>query len=33
MIKYQLTRVSISKYCTGMEATNLIENLDDWNWF
>jgi hypothetical protein len=28
MIKYQLTRVSISKYCTGMEATNLIENLD-----
>ena len=29
MIKYQLTRVSISKYCTGMEATNLIENLDD----
>ena len=29
MIKYQLNRVSISKYCTGMEATNLIENLDD----
>jgi len=28
MIKYQLTRISISKYCTGMEATNLIENLD-----
>jgi len=29
MIKYQLNRVSISKYCTGMEATNLIQNLDD----
>ena len=29
MIKYQLNRVSISKYCTGMESTNLIENLDD----
>ena len=29
MIKYQLNRISISKYCTGMEATNLIENLDD----
>ena len=29
MIKYQLSRVSISKYCTGMEASNLIENLDD----
>jgi len=29
MMKYQLKRVSISKYCTGMEATNLIENLDD----
>jgi len=29
MIKYQLSRVSISKYCTGMEATSLIENLDD----
>ena len=29
MVKYQLNRVSISKYCTGMEATSLIENLDD----
>ncbi len=29
MIKYQLNRQSISKYCTGMEATSLIENLDD----
>ena len=29
MIKYQLTRVSISKYCTGMEATKLIKNLED----
>ena len=29
MIKYQLNRLSISKYCTGMEATSLIENLDD----
>lgn len=29
MIKYQLNRISISKYCTGMEATSLIENLDD----
>lgn len=29
MIKYQLSRISISKYCTGMEATSLIENLDD----
>lgn len=29
MIKYQLTRVSISKYCTGMEATNLIKHLED----
>jgi len=29
MIKYQLNRVSISKYCTGMESTALIENLDD----
>ena len=29
MIKYQLNRVSISKYCTGMEATSLVENLDD----
>lgn len=29
MIKYQLIRVSISKYCTGMEATSLIENLDN----
>lgn len=29
MIKYQLSRTSISKYCTGMEATSLIENLDD----
>ena len=29
MIKYQLNRVSISKYCTGMEATSLIDNLDD----
>ena len=29
MIKYQLNRVSISKYCTGMESTNLIENLDN----
>jgi hypothetical protein len=29
MIKYQLNRISISKYCTGMESSNLIENLDD----
>jgi len=29
MIKYQLNRISISKYCTGMEATSLVENLDD----
>jgi len=29
MIKYQLNRISISKYCTGMEATPLIENLED----
>jgi hypothetical protein len=29
MIKYQLTRLSISKYCTGMESSSLIENLDD----
>jgi hypothetical protein len=29
MIKFQLNRVSISKYCTGMETTSLIENLDD----
>jgi hypothetical protein len=29
MIKYQLKRVSISKYCKGMETTNLIQNLDD----
>lgn len=29
MIKYQLNRISISKYCTGMESTSLIENLDD----
>ena len=29
MIKYQLNRISISKYCTGMEATTLIDNLDD----
>jgi len=29
MIKYQLNRVSISKYCTGMEATPLIGNLND----
>ncbi len=29
MIKYQLSRVSISKYCTGMESTQLIMNLED----
>ena len=29
MIKYQLNRISISKYCKGMEETNLIENLDN----
>ncbi len=29
MIKYQLNRVSISKYCTGMESTSLIEDLND----
>ncbi|MCU7835171.1 MAG: polyphosphate polymerase domain-containing protein [gamma proteobacterium symbiont of Taylorina sp.] len=29
MIKYQLNRISISKYCTGMESTPLIEDLDD----
>ena len=29
MIKYQLNRLSISKYCTGMESTTLIKNLDD----
>ena len=29
LIKYQLNRISISKYCTGMEATSLVENLDD----
>ncbi|MGJ8662814.1 MAG: polyphosphate polymerase domain-containing protein [Marinicella sp.] len=29
MIKYQLTRLSISKYCTGMESTDLISNLED----
>ncbi len=29
MIKYQLNRISVSKYCTGMESTSLIENLDD----
>ena len=29
MIKYQLTRLSISKYCTGMESTQLIQNLED----
>jgi len=28
MVKYQLNRISISKYCTGMETTSLIENLD-----
>ena len=28
MIKYQLNRISISKYCTGMESTSLIDNLD-----
>lgn len=28
MIKYQLNRLSISKYCTGMESTPLIENFD-----
>jgi len=28
LIKYQLNRVSISKYCTGMDTTNLIQNLD-----
>jgi len=29
MIKYQLNRISISKYCKGMEATTMIDNLDD----
>ncbi|MFC3195018.1 polyphosphate polymerase domain-containing protein [Marinicella sediminis] len=29
MIKYQLKRLSISKYCTGMESTQLIEDLED----
>ena len=29
MIKYQLNRLSISKYCTGMESTSLIKNLND----
>jgi hypothetical protein len=29
MIKYQLKRLSISKYCTGMESTRLIEDLED----
>jgi SPX domain protein involved in polyphosphate accumulation len=29
MIKYQLNRISISKYCTGMESTSLIENFND----
>ena len=29
MIKYQLNRISISKYCTGMEATQLVDNLED----
>jgi len=29
MIKYQLNRLSISKYCTGMESTFLIKNLND----
>lgn len=28
MVKYQLKRLSISKYCTGMESTSLIENLE-----
>jgi len=29
MIKYQLSRLSISKYCTGMESTPLIKNLNN----
>lgn len=29
MIKYQLNRISISKYCTGMEATSLVDCLED----
>lgn len=29
LIKYQLKRLSISKYCTGMEATPLVNNLED----
>ena len=28
ILKYELNRTSISKYCTGMESTSLIENLD-----
>lgn len=28
MIKYELNRISISKYCTGMEATPLVNNLE-----
>jgi len=28
LVKYQLNRVSISKYCTGMESTSLIDNLE-----
>lgn len=28
MVKYQLNRISISKYCTGMESTSLIDNLE-----
>jgi hypothetical protein len=25
MIKYQLERVSVSKYCLGMQSTDLVE--------
>jgi SPX domain protein involved in polyphosphate accumulation len=29
ILNHQMNRISISKYCTGMETTNLIQNLDN----